>query len=255
MSNQAHPIALITGGSRGLGRSMAQHLARRGVDLVITYQSRSDAAEEVVAEARRADRRAVALRLDVGDSSSFAAFAEQLRGELAQRFEQDRFDYLVNNAGNGIHASFEGTTEAQFDELMRIHVKGPFFLTQALLPLLRDGGRILNVSSGLARFTLPGYAAYASMKGAVEVLTRYQAKELGARGITANTLAPGAIETDFGGGAVRDNPQINAMVASMTALGRAGLPDDIGAAVAALLGPECGWMTGQRIELSGGQSL
>jgi NAD(P)-dependent dehydrogenase (short-subunit alcohol dehydrogenase family) len=188
----------------------------------------------------------------VGDSASFKAFAEQVKTALADTWQREHFDHLVNNAGIGIHASFEATTEAQFDTLVAIHLKGPFFLTQTLLPLIADGGRILNVSSGLARFSLPGYAAYAAMKGGIEVLSRYQAKELGARGIAVNTIAPGAIETDFGGGAVRDNAELNRFVASQTALGRAGVPDDIGGAIAALLSPDSRWVNGQRIEVSGG---
>ena len=254
-NTSARPVALITGGSRGLGRSMAAHLAARGVDLIITYRTRREDADEVVAAARAAGRRAVALQLDVADAASFAAFAEAVRGELRRCFEQESFDYLVNNAGVGAHASFTETTEAQLDAMYKIHVKGPFLLTQRLLPLLKDGGRILNISTGLTRIIIPGYDAYAAMKGAVEVLTRYQAKALGGRRIAVNTLAPGAIETDFGGGAVRDNRELNAMLAADTALGRVGLPDDIGAAAAALLAPACAWITGQRIEASGGQHL
>ncbi len=249
------PIALITGGSRGLGRSMALHLAQRGVDLLLTYRERQDAADEVLGQIRSAGRRGIALKLDTGDTAGFGSFVDRVRAELREHFGTEQFDYLVNNAGMGLHASVLETSEAQLDALYQVHVKGPFFLTQKLVPLLRDGGRILNLSSGLARFTLPGYGAYASMKGAVEVLTRYQAKELGSRGITVNVVAPGAIETDFNGGVVRDNPDINRVVASMTALGRVGLPDDVGQAVALLLGPESAWITGQRIEVSGGQSL
>ncbi len=200
-------------------------------------------------------QKAIALPLDVGDSRSFGAFAETLKRELASTWQRDRFDYLVNNAGIGIHSSFMETTEAQFDELMNIHLKGTFFLSQKLLPLLADGGRILNVSTGLTRFTFPGYAAYAVMKGGMEVLTRYMAKELGDRKISVNTLAPGAIETDFGGGAVRDNAELNKAIASQTALGRVGLPDDIGGAVAMLLSPQSQWINGQRIEVSGGMAL
>lgn len=195
------------------------------------------------------------LPLDVADAASFAGFAEALAAALRSEWQRDSFDYLLNNAGIGIHAAFADTTEAQFDQLVNIHLKGVFFLTQRLLPLLADGGGILNLSSGLTRFSLPGYAAYAAMKGAVEVLSRYLARELGARGIRVNTLAPGAIETDFGGGAVRDNAQLNAFVASQTALGRAGLPDDIGAVVASLLSEDCGWVNGQRVEASGGMFL
>ena len=247
-------IALITGGSRGLGRNMAHHLAARGTDIIFTYRSRRDEADAVVADLALIGRKAVALQLDTGKVADFAAFADKVR-ETLKSWGRDDFDYLINNAGIGIHASFMDTTEAQFDELMNIHVKGVFFLTQKLLPLIKNGGRILNLSSGLARFAYPGYAAYASMKGAVEVLTRYLAKELGERRITVNVLAPGAIETDFGGGAVRDNAQVNAFVASQTPLGRVGLPDDIGGAVSVLLSDEAGWINGQRIEASGGQGL
>ena len=249
------PIALITGGSRGLGRNAALHVARAGTDVILTYRSQAAEAQAVVAEIEALGRRALALPLDVADSRSFAAFAQQVQAALAQHWQRERFDFLVNNAGIGIHASFMETTEAQFDELVNIHLKGTFFLSQQLLPLMNDGGRILNVSTGLARFALPGYAAYAAMKGGIEVLSRYMAKELGARGITVNVVAPGAIETDFGGGAVRDNAQLNAMVASQTALGRVGQPDDIGGVIAALLQPGTGWINAQRIEASGGMFL
>ena len=248
------PIVLITGGSRGLGRNMAQHLAEQGSDIVLTYRSEAGEAQTVVAAIEALGRRAVALPLEVGDSASFPAFVESVRAVLAG-WGVERLDALVNNAGMGVHAPFADTTEAQFDLLVNVHLKGPFFLTGALLPLIADGGRILNVSSGLTRFTLPGYAAYAAMKGAIEVLSRYQAKELGARGIGVNTLAPGAIATDFGGGAVRDNAQLNAFVASQTALGRVGEVDDIGAAVASLLSPANRWINGQRVEASGGMFL
>jgi NAD(P)-dependent dehydrogenase (short-subunit alcohol dehydrogenase family) len=253
--NQASPIALITGASRGLGKSMALHVADRGIDVVVTYHSKEDEAKEVVAQIEKKGRKAAALRLDVGDAASFGAFAERLKATLDATWKRDRFDFLVNNAGVGLHASFAETAEADFDRMVNIHLKGPFFLTQKLLPLIADGGRILNVSSGLARFAFPGYAAYASMKGGIEVLSRYLAKELGARKIAVNVVAPGAIETDFGGGAVRDNPALNAQIASVTALGRAGLPDDIGGAVALLLSPEGRWINGQRVEVSGGMML
>jgi NAD(P)-dependent dehydrogenase (short-subunit alcohol dehydrogenase family) len=248
-------IALITGGSRGLGRNAALHLAQAGIDVILTYRSQEAEAQAVVAQVQAAGGRAVALQLDVAHSSSFPAFAEAVKAALQSVWQRERFDFLVNNAGIGMHASFADTTEAQFDTLMAIHLKAPFFLSQQLLPLLNDGGRILNVSSGLARFALPGYAAYATMKGGIEVLTRYMAKELGPRGIAVNVIAPGAIETDFGGGAVRDNPQLNAFVAAQTALGRVGQPDDIGAAVALLLSDGAGWITAQRVEASGGMFL
>ncbi len=249
------PIALITGGSRGLGRSMALHLADRGVDVIFTYRAAAAEARDVVAQIEARGRKAVALPLDVADSRAYPAFAEAVVAALRGGWRRERFDYLVNNAGIGVHASFAETTEAQFDELMRTHLKATFFLTQKLLGVIADGGRIVNVSSGLARFTFPGYAAYAAVKGGIEVLTRYMAKELGPRGIAVNTVAPGAIETDFGGGAVRDNPQLNQGIAAQTALGRVGLPDDIGGAVTMLLAPENRWITGQRIEVSGGMLL
>jgi NAD(P)-dependent dehydrogenase (short-subunit alcohol dehydrogenase family) len=248
-------IALITGASRGLGRSIALHLARQGTDIIGTYLSRRDDADAVAAEIAALGRRALMLPLDVADSATFAAFAAAVAAGLRATFGRERLDILVNNAGMGIHASFAETTEAQFDALIRTHVKGPFFLTQALLPLLADGGRILNLSTGLARFTLPGYAAYASAKGAVEVLTRYLAKELGPRGIRVNVIAPGAIASDFGGGAVRDNPELNRLVTGTIPLGRVGLPDDIGGAAAAILSDGFGWANGARIEVSGGQNL
>ncbi|MFS2124860.1 SDR family NAD(P)-dependent oxidoreductase [Pseudomonas sp. Pseusp97] len=248
-------IALITGASRGLGRNAALHLAAAGVDIIGTYRSQADEAQAVVAEIERHGGRAVMLQLDVADSTRFAAFAEQVRATLGETFGRQHFDFLVNNAGIGLYASFAETSEEMFDQLMSIQLKGPFFLTQKLLPLIADGGRILNVSSGLTRFSLPGYAAYATMKGAMETLTKYQAKELGARGIAVNILAPGAIETDFGGGRVRDNAELNQQIASNTALGRVGLPDDIGAVIAALLSEGGRWVNGQRIEASGGMFL
>ena len=254
-TTQPARIALVTGGSRGLGRSMALALAARGSDVILTYRSRQDEAQEVVRRIEALGRRAVALQLDAADGSGFEAFARQVKHALAATWDRERFDHLVNNAGVGVHAPFAETTEAQFDLLVAVHLKTTFFLTQKLLPLLADGGRILNVSSGLARFSFPGYAAYAAMKGGVEVLTRYLARELGPRRIAVNTIAPGAIETDFGGGAVRDDAQLNAQIAGVTAMGRVGLPDDIGGAVAALLSEGTGWMTGQRIEVSGGLML
>ena len=249
-------IALVTGGSRGLGRSAVLKLAERGVDVILTFKSNEVEAHAVVGQLQALGRKAVALQLDAGDSKSFAAFAERVRAALSATWQRADFDFLVNNAGMGIdHAGVAETTEEQFDLLFNVHLKGTFFITQKLLPLIRDNGRILNTSSGLARFTLPGYAAYAAMKGGVEVLTRYMAKELGARGISVNTIAPGAIATDFGGGRVRDNAQLNAFVASQTALGRAGEPDDIGGAVASLLVDQNRWINAQRIEVSGGMFI
>lgn len=251
----SNKITLVTGGSRGLGKSMALHLAKKGGDVILTYHSKKDEAEAVVAEIESLGQKAVAIQLDVSDSASFAGFADQVKSALQQTWNQETFDHLVNNAGTGYNASFADMTEDQFDNLFKIHLKAPYFLSQRLLPLIADGGKILNVSSGLARFTFPGYSAYGTMKGAVETLTRYMARELGARKITVNVLAPGAIETDFGGGAVRDNRELNQLIAAQTAQGRVGLPDDIGGAVAALLSDETGWITGQRIEASGGMFL
>lgn len=248
-------ISIVTGASRGLGRNTALSIARRGGDVIITYQRNADAAQAVVSEIQAIGGKAVALPLDTGKVGTFAAFVDATRGALRQHWQRDSFDHLVNNAGHGDYALVEQTTEAQFDRLVDVHFKGVFFLTQALLPLLADGGRIVNLSTGLTRFSAPGYAVYASVKGAVEVLTRYLAKELGARGIAVNTVAPGAIETDFGGGLVRDNADLNRQFAAMTALGRVGLPDDIGPMVASLLGEDNRWVTAQRIEVSGGQAL
>jgi len=245
-------IALVTGASRGLGHNMALALARKGVDVIGTYHSNKTEAEATVTAIEALGRKCVMFQLDTGNCSSFGAFAVDVKQALAGNWGRATFDHLINNAGIGIHASFAETSEADFDRLMNIHVKGVFFLTQTLLPLIADNGRIVNLSSGLTRFSLPGYSAYAMMKGAIEVLTRYLAKELGPRGIAVNTVAPGAIETDFGGGAVRDNKQINDFVASVTALGRPGVPDDIGPAVASLLTDDNRWINAQRIEISGG---
>ena len=253
-ANLTTPITLITGGSRGLGAAMAVALARDGHDIVLTYREAASAADAVVAQIQALGRRALALPLDVAEAATFPAFVERLRQGLAA-WGASRLDGLINNAGTGVHASFAETTPEGFDSMVAIHLKGPFFLTQALLPVLADGARVLNISSGLARFTVPGYAAYATMKGGVEVLSRYQAKELAARGICVNTLAPGAIATDFGGGAVRDNADLNRFLASVTALGRVGEAQDIGGAAAALMRPGANWITGQRVEASGGMFL
>ena len=248
-------INIITGGSRGLGRSMALHLADKGQDSIITYHSNRVAADEVVKAIEANGRKAVALQLDVTKAETFDTFAGEVKKALAAIWKCDNFDHLVNNAGSGVGVMIADTSEAQFDAMMNEHVKGPYFLTQKLLPLMADGGRIINVSSGLARFSFPSRAPYAIMKGAIEVFTRYLAKELGSRGISANTLAPGAIATDFGGGNTRDNPQVQTMLSGQTALGRVGLPDDIGALAAAMLSDDFRWVNGQRIEASGGFML
>jgi NAD(P)-dependent dehydrogenase (short-subunit alcohol dehydrogenase family) len=253
-SSSRGKIAIVTGGSRGLGRSTVLHLAQRGVGSIFTYNSNQAEAERVVELAAETGQKAVALRLDTGKVAAFGEFVERVRQAL-HGFGAERFDYLVNNAGTSHHAAFDKTTEEELDSLYNVHFKGVFFLTQKLLPLINDGGRIVNISSGLTRFALPGSSSYASMKGAIEVLTRYLAKELGHRGIAVNTVAPGAIATDFSGGMVRDNPEINKRVADMTALGRVGLPEDIGPMIAALLSDDNRWINAQRIEVSGGMVL
>jgi NAD(P)-dependent dehydrogenase (short-subunit alcohol dehydrogenase family) len=234
---------------------MALNLAQKGIDVLLTYNTRQDEAQAVVAEIEQMGRRAAALQLNAGNVQSFDAFFEQVKTTLSQTFGTERFNFLINNAGIGIYAPFAETTEEQFDELMNLHFKGVFFLTQKALPLLTDGARIINISSGLARFSSPGSSAYGSMKSAIETLSRYMAKELGPRGIAVNVVAPGAIETDFGGGRVRDNAELNKMVASQTALGRVGRPDDIGGVVAFLCTDEAKWINAQRIEVSGGMYL
>lgn len=248
-------IALVTGASRGLGRNTALNIARRGADVIITYQSREQEAQAVATQIRALGRKAVALQLDTGAVAGFASFAALLSTVLTDIWQRDTFDHLVNNAGHGDYALIEHTTEAQFDQLMNVHFKGVFFLTQTLLPLLADGGRIVNFSTGLTQVSAPGWAAYAAAKAAVEMLTVYMAKEFGPRGIAVNTVAPGAIETDFFGGAVRDTPDFNKFFADMTALGRVGVADDIGPMVASLLSEDQRWVNAQRIEVSGGQGI
>ncbi|CAJ0998285.1 SDR family NAD(P)-dependent oxidoreductase [Sodalis praecaptivus] len=247
-------IAIITGASRGLGRNTALHFAKRGVDIIFTYHSRHAEANEVVALIEQAGARAVALPLDTGDTGTFASFVDRVKEALAS-FQATRFDYLVNNAGISHHNSVALTTEEELDALYRVHVKGVFFLTQRLLPLIRDGGGIVNISTGLTRVIYPGSCAYGAMKGAVEIFTRYLAKELGPRRIRVNVVAPGSIQTDFSGGMVRDNPAVNKAVSDMTALGRPGLPDDIGPMIASLLSEENRWVNAQRIEVSGGMAI
>ncbi|SNR96075.1 NAD(P)-dependent dehydrogenase, short-chain alcohol dehydrogenase family [Methylobacillus rhizosphaerae] len=248
-------IGLVTGGSRGLGKNTALAMAAKGIDVILTYHSQHTSAQAVVAEITAMGRKAAALQLDVTDSSGFKEFSQQIATLLQTNWQTESLDYVVNNAGTGIYAPFAETTEEQFDQMVNTHLKSVFFLTQKLLPLIRNGGRIVNLSSGLARFAMPGYSAYAAMKGGIEVLTRYMAKELGARQIAVNTVAPGAIETDFGQGVVRDNQDINAHIASQTAMGRVGLPDDIGPMIASLLSEDNRWVNAQRIEVSGGMLI
>jgi NAD(P)-dependent dehydrogenase (short-subunit alcohol dehydrogenase family) len=248
-------IALVTGGSRGLGKNMALNLAKKGFNVILTYNSKKDEALAVVAEIEKAGQKAATLQFDAGNVKSFDGFIEQVKGVLKDTFNTDHFDFLINNAGTSLHAAFAETTEEQFDDVMNVHFKGVFFLTQKALPILNDGGRIVNISSGLARFSFPGSSAYGAMKAAVETLSRYMARELGERGIAVNTVAPGAIETDFSGGMVRDNPELNKQISGMTALGRVGLPDDIGGIVAFLCTEDAKWINGQRIEASGGMIL
>ncbi|MBC7826975.1 MAG: SDR family oxidoreductase [Chitinophagaceae bacterium] len=248
-------IALVTGGSRGLGKNMAFKLAEKGIDVILTYHSKKEDALNVVAQIEQTGQKAVALQLNAGDVKSFGSFFDQLKDILKKTFNTDRFDFLINNAGIGRNALIGEETEEMFDELMNVHFKGVYFLTQKMLPMLNNGGGIINVSSGLARFSGPGYSAYASMKGAIEVFTRYMATELGPRGIKANTIAPGAIATDFAGGYIRDNEQANKYVSSATALGRVGLPEDIGGVVAFLCTEDARWINAQRIEISGGMNI
>ncbi|NUL37986.1 SDR family NAD(P)-dependent oxidoreductase [Kosakonia sacchari] len=248
-------IALVTGGSRGLGKNAALKLAAKGTGIILTYNNNAEEAQNVVREIEQKGVKAVALQLNVGDITGFDAFVRNVQEQLKSLWQRETFDYLLNNAGVGISATFADTSEEQFDQMVNIHFKGPFFLTQLLLPLIKEGGRILNVSTGLTRFCQPGRASYAAVKGAMEVLTRYQAKELGERGISVNIIAPGAIATDFSGGVVRDNEQVHQYIASHTALGRVGQPDDIGDAIAALLSDDLAWMTAQRVEVSGGMFL
>lgn len=253
--SQSAKIALVTGGSRGLGKNMAIAIAKKGLDVVITYRSQKEDALETVAAIEKLGRKALALPLNTGDVKSFDAFFSELEKALPETFGASGIDFLVNNAGIGIHTSFDTTREEDFDTLLNIHFKGVYFFTQKALRLLNDGGGIVNISTGLARFAIGGYSAYAAMKGAMEVVTRYEAAELGKRGIRANIVAPGAIATDFGGGTVRDNADVNTHIAATIALGRVGLPDDIGGVVAFLCTDDARWITAQRIEVSGGQNL
>lgn len=245
-------IALVTGGSRGLGRDMALKIAASGLDVVITYNSNKEAAEKVIAEIGQLGAKGFAIQLDTRDVDTFDKFTIALSKGLSEQLNSEKVDFLINNAGFGYHASIAETTPADFDNLLNVHFKGVYFLTQKMLPLLNDGGGIVNLSSGLARFSFPGYAAYAAMKGAVEVFTRYLAKELGDRKIKANTVAPGAINTDFNKERFEQMPQVVEYIANLTALGRVGESEDIGGVVAFLCSKEAGWVNGQRIEVSGG---
>lgn len=247
-------IALITGGSRGLGRNTALKLAHDGADVILTYRERRTEGEAAAAEIEKLGRQVALLQLDVAKVETFKTFSETVTDVLQSKWQQSHFDFLINNAGINAPAPFSQTTEDTFDRLMSVHLKGPFFLTQTLLPLIADGGRIVNTSTGLARFTVPGYAAYASMKGAMEVLTRYLGKELGSRQITANTVAPGIIETDFTGETL-SRPGAREFFNSSIALGRVGVPEDISGVISFLCSAEGRWVNGQRVEASGGMFL
>lgn len=248
-------IALVTGGSRGIGKNIALKIAEKGLDVILTYHSKKDAAEKVVKEIEKLGQKAVALQLDTSDTSNFSSFLKTVSMYLNENYRTAKFDYLINNAGTGIYKPFLETTEADFDAMMNIHLKGVYFLTQHAVEQLNDGGGIINISSGLVRVTIPGSSAYASMKGGIDVLTRFLAKELSDKKIRANVVAPGAVGTDFGGGANKDNEERREKISSNTALGRVGEPEDIGGIVAFLCTEDAGWINGQRIEATGGMML
>ncbi|MDJ1494731.1 SDR family oxidoreductase [Cytophagaceae bacterium DM2B3-1] len=248
-------IALITGGSRGLGKNTALQLAKKGTDVILTYRTQKEEADNVVKEIQNLGQKAIALPLDVADNKAFDTFIQTVSDQLKTIWNRDTFDFLINNAGIESYSLVADTKEEEFDSLLQVHFKGVYFLTQKSLPLLAHNGRIVNFSTGLARFSTPGYAAYASMKGAIETFTKYLAKEVGSRGITVNAVAPGPIETDFTKGAFEANPQLRDILSSQTALGRIGQPDDIGGVVAFLCSEEARWITAQRIEVSGGLFL
>ena len=252
MSNSTSKIALVTGASRGLGKDSALQLAKKGFDIIITYHTKKEDAENVISEINNLGKKAFAVQLDIATTSGFENFKTEIKTILDSHFGGNKLDALVNNAGVGINSPFESTSEEALDAMTNIHFKGPYFLTQKLLPLLNDGSSIVNTSSGLARFSFAGYSAYGAMKAAIDSLTRYQALELGARKIRVNSVAPGAIATDFGGGFVRDNSDMNQLIASQTALERVGLADDIGSVVAFLCTEDSKWINAQRIEVSGG---
>lgn len=245
-------IVLVTGGSRGLGKDMALSIARKGMDVLLTYRTNEEEARQVVKEIEGMGQKASALPLDMNQLSSLDSFVQQVLSELSSKWNTQTLHFLVNNAGMGATVPFEQVTEELFDEFMNVHYKGVYFLTQKLVPYMTEGGGIINISSGTTRFCNPGYSVYASMKGAVEVLTRYMAKELGAKGIRANVVAPGPIETDFNSAAIRNNPEMKARLSSLTPLGRVGNAEDIGGVVAFLCTEEARWVNGQRIEVSGG---
>jgi NAD(P)-dependent dehydrogenase (short-subunit alcohol dehydrogenase family) len=245
-------IALVTGGSRGLGKDMALSLARNGLDVILTYRSKQEEAEAVVQEIESAGRKAVALSLDMAQPAAIEPFTTAVKESLQTKWQTQQFDFLINNAGMGATVPFEQVTETLFDEFLNVHFKGVYFLTQKLVPYMQQGGGIINISSGTTRFANPGYSVYASMKGAIEVFTRYLAKELGPQGIRANVIAPGPIETDFNNALIRSNSHVKERLSSLSPLGRVGTPEDIGGVVAFLCTDAARWINGQRIEVSGG---
>jgi len=255
MTSSTHRLALVTGANRGIGRATALQLARHGVDVILTYNAHGEEAEAVVSEIAALGRKAVALQLDASKVSAFGDFVQAVREQLQSVWQRDSFDYLVNNAGFQVAQPLEQVTEEGFDALVNVHFKGVFFLIQKLLPLISNQGSIVNLSSGTSRFYTPDRSIYSSVKGAVEVLSRYLAHELGPRGITVNVIAPGAVATDFSGGLLRSNENVQKHIASLTALGRYGVADDVSGAIAALLGEGNRFVTGQRIEVSGGIHL
>jgi NAD(P)-dependent dehydrogenase (short-subunit alcohol dehydrogenase family) len=249
---KTNKIGLVTGGSRGLGRDMALSLAKKGHDVIITYATNKSEADNTIKVVKEAGGKCAALQLNLKEIATIDKFIVSLNGLLKEKFNVEKFDFLINNAGMGTTVPFEQVTETLFDEFLNVHYKGVYFLTQKSLPILNNGGRIINLSSGTTRFANPGYSVYASMKGAIEILTKYLAKELGAKGICANVVAPGPIETDFNNGAIRGNPQLKTMLSNMSPLGRVGQADDIGSVVAFLCSEDAKWINGQRIEVSGG---
>lgn len=248
-------IALVTGGSRGLGKDMALRLAEKGLDVILTFNSKEEEANKVLGQIEHMGQKAAALQLNTGDLKTFASFEGRLNDVLVNTFNADHIDYLVNNAGVGGYSPIAEVTEEMFDELLNIHFKGVYFLTQRLIPMMNDGGGIVNISSGLTRVTVPASSVYASMKGAVETFTKYLAKELGGRKIRANVIAPGAIMTDFGGAHLREDEQLQNFISSVTALGRPGVAEDLGGVVAFLCSEDSRWINGQRIEVAGGMQL